>query len=133
MVKNKKSGLLKRVASADAAKKVNPLDLSSDQDLTIALMNMIYIQDYCDKNGDAYGLGKLLGEMSDDLMARIVDAGGKKWDVSRRLLAESARLMADGNAALDAKRGADAYKLYDDAYEKYSLFWGVNMGIVDSE
>lgn len=131
MAKIKKSGLLKHVADADAAKKVNPLDLSSDQDLTIALMNLIHIIDLCADNGDVYGVGKMLVDMTDDLMSRIVDKGGKKWDSSRRLLAESMNLMVAGNKAMDSGQKAAAHKLYDDAYEQYSLFWGVNMGIVD--
>ena len=121
------------VERMDAQKKKNPKDLSSDQDLTIALMNLIHIIDLCADNGDVYGVGKMLVDMTDDLMSRIVDKGGKKWDSSRRLLAESMNLMVAGNKAMDSGQKAAAHKLYDDAYEQYSLFWGVNMGIVDCE
>ena len=130
MAKIKDSGLLKQVADADMAKKVNPLDLSSDQDLTIALMNLIHISDFYALDGD---MGKILNEMTDDLMSRIVDKDGKKWDASRHLLAESMKLIADGNKAMDSGQKVAAYKFYDNAYEKYSLFWGINMGIVDLE
>ena len=33
------------IQKIDDAKKVNPLDLSSDQDLTIAIMNLISIEE----------------------------------------------------------------------------------------
>ena len=39
--KNKKMTMEEMIEKVDASKKVNPLDLSSDQDLSIALINFI--------------------------------------------------------------------------------------------
>jgi hypothetical protein len=33
----------------------------------------------------------------------------------------------------DKQSGVSAYQKYDDAYEKYSLFWGINMGLIDKK
>ena len=41
-----KEYLKQQVEFADNTKKVNALDLSSDQDLTIGLMNLLFIEDY---------------------------------------------------------------------------------------
>ncbi len=43
---SKKLTLEELVEQADAAKKVNPLDLSSDQDLSVALMNLISLEEH---------------------------------------------------------------------------------------
>ena len=44
--KSEKMTLEEMVARVDASKKVNPLDLSSDQDLSIALMNLISLEEH---------------------------------------------------------------------------------------
>ena len=44
--KTKKLTLEELVKKADNAKKANPLDLSSDQDLSIALMNLISLEEH---------------------------------------------------------------------------------------
>ena len=43
---NKKMTLDEMIQKVDQSKKVNPLDLSSDQDLTIALMNLVSMEEH---------------------------------------------------------------------------------------
>ena len=58
------------VETADVAKKTNRLDLSSDQDLTIGLMNLLFIEDILsDKNSDLF---KMVSGVRAELMDRIV-------------------------------------------------------------
>ena len=42
----KKLSMEEMIAEMDAAKKANPLDLSSDQDLSIGLMNLISLEEH---------------------------------------------------------------------------------------
>ena len=47
MKKNsKKLSMEEMIEKLDAAKKANPLDLSSDQDLSIALMNLVSLEEH---------------------------------------------------------------------------------------
>lgn len=112
----KKTSLNKLVKSADDAKKVNPLDLSSDQDLTIALMNLLAIEEEFE----------YVRDIRVELMSRIVVPDTDAWGMSERLLGMAMQLIDDGNKAA----GDSAYKLYNRAYELYSMFWGINMGLV---
>ena len=67
------------VETADMAKKTNRLDLSSDQDLTIGLMNLLFIEDILsDKNSDLF---KMVSGVRGELMDRIV----KKSDKNRKI------------------------------------------------
>ena len=43
---NKKLSMEEMIEKLDAAKKANPLDLSSDQDLSIALMNLVSLEEH---------------------------------------------------------------------------------------
>ena len=113
----KKSSLQDLVINADNVKKVNPLDLSSDQDLTIALMNLLAIEDDFE----------YVREVLQNLMSRIIERKNQDlWNASEQLLTTAMYLIDDGNKAT----GDDAYALYNRAYEFYSLFWGINMGLV---
>lgn len=123
----KKVLLKKRVIESDNAKKVNPLDLSSDQDLTIGLMNMLAIEEIC---GDSE-LGRMVRDVRSGLMKKIVLENTDLWNASEKLLLQTMDLIERGNKMLAGNKNIDAYKLFDAAYEVYSLFWGINMGMVD--
>lgn len=123
-----KKDLKSAIANADAAKKVNPLDLSSDQDLTIALMNLIAIEDEYYVTGAKNGLGQMVHDIRARLMARIVPAS--RMDLSVRLLGRAMHMIDDGIRVLADDNQVAAYAMFDGAYELYSLFWGLNMGLV---
>lgn len=137
----KKLSLEELVEQADAAKKVNPLDLSSDQDLSIALMNLISLEEHFFFSGAKtrktgfYDMINTVREMRKELMERIVQKSsaenGEAWCISKHLLAASMRLMEVGTKALGAGNTADAYAMFDKAYDLYSLFWGINMNLID--
>lgn len=137
----KKMSLEEMVKKIDDSKKVNPLDLSSDQDLTIALMNLVSLEEHFffsgakTKKPGFYDLINTVREMRKELMERVVDKnaiqGAEVWCISKHLLAASMRLYEVGTKALGAGNKKDAYKMFEKAYELYSLFWGLNMKMID--
>ena len=138
---NKKLTLDELITKMDNAKKVNPLDLSSDQDLTIALMNLVSLEEHFFFSGAKtqkpgfYDMINTVRDMRKELMERIVKKStaetGEVWCISKHLLAASMRLFEVGTKALAAGKKQDAYNLFDKAYELYSLFWGINMELID--
>ena len=137
----KKLSMEEMIAEMDAAKKVNPLDLSSDQDLSIGIMNLISLEEHFFFSGAKtgkpgfYDLINTVREMRKELMSRIVDKssaeGGEVWCISKHLLAAAMRLMEVGTKALGAGNKEDAYGMFEKAYDLYSLFWGLNMHLID--
>ncbi len=138
---SKKMTLEEMIAKVDASKKVNPLDLSSDQDLSIALMNLISLEEHFFFSGAKtqktgfYDLINTVRDMRKDLMSRIVKKSsaenGEVWCISKHLLAASMRVMEVGTKALGAGNTRAAYDLFNKSYELYSLFWGINMDLID--
>jgi hypothetical protein len=132
--KNKIDEFIKKVNS----NKDNQLDLSSDEDLSIAIMNLVSIEEHffftANKTGKSeyFDLLNTAREMRKELLKKIVkDPEGEVWCISKHLLAASMRLMEVGTKALSRGNKKDAEDLFKKAYELYSLFWGLNLKLVD--
>ena len=125
------------VERIDATKKVNPKDLSSDQDLTIAIMNLISIEDHLVFSGaktgktSFYDLIEDVRETRKRLMQKIIPSyEGEVWCISKHLLATSMRLMEVGTKQQSLGNKEQAYDLFNKAYDMYCLFWGLNMNML---
>ena len=128
------------VEKLDAAKKVNPKDLSSDQDLTIGIMNLISIEEHLMFSGaktgkhEYYDLINQVREMRKNAMLKIIPSyEGEVWCISKHLLAAAMRMFEVGTKALGAGDKDTAYSLFDQSYELYCMFWGLNMGMLSGE
>ena len=126
------------VERIDNSKKVNPKDLSSDQDLTIAIMNLISIEEHLVFSGAKtgktafYDLIEEVREKRKVLMQKIIPSyEGEVWCISKHLLASSMRLMEVGTKQQSLGNKKQAYDLFNQAYELYCLFWGLNMNMLN--
>lgn len=124
---------LKKVAGSKEGK----LDLSADEDLSIAIMNLISIEEHFfftgAKTGKAeyYDLLAETREIRKDLLKRIIkEYEGEVWCISKHLLAASMRVMEVGTKMLGGGKKKDAEELFKKAYNLYSLFWGLNLKLV---
>jgi hypothetical protein len=128
------------VERIDSAKKLNPKDLSSDQDLTIAIMNLISIEEHLVFSGaktgktSFYDLIEEVRETRKTLMQKIIPSyEGEVWCISKHLLASSMRLMEVGTKQQSLGNKQQAYDLFNKAYDLYCLFWGLNMNMLNVE
>lgn len=128
------------VERVDAAKKKNPKDLSSDQDLTIAIMNLISIEEHLIFSGaktgktSFYDMVQEIRELRKNLMLQVIpEYEGEVWCISKHLLASSMRLIEVGTKQQSMGHQDKAYALFDQAYGLYCLFWGLNMGLIDTK
>ena len=126
------------VEKIDSSKKVNPKDLSSDQDLSIAIMNLISIEEHLVFSGaktgknSFYDLIRDVREMRKNLMQKIIPSyEGEVWCISKHLLASSMRLMEVGTKQQSLGNKEQAYDLFNKAYDLYCLFWGLNMNMLN--
>lgn len=115
-------------------KEKSSLDISAWEDLSIALMNLVSLEEHCFfsyvKTEDDKFLKMLetIRELRKKLLALIVekDDDGEKWCMSKHLLASSMRLYEVGNRLLHEKKEKEAKGLYKDAAELYGMFWVLN-------
>jgi hypothetical protein len=114
------------------------LDLSSDEDLSIAIMNLISIEEhlfFTSQKTEKPQYLELLNEvrtMRADLLKRIIkDYEGEVWCVSKHLLAATMRLMEVGTKELKKGNKKEAWELFEKSFKLYSLFWAINLKVVD--
>ena len=125
------------IEKVDSMKKQDKMDLSSDQDLSIAIMNLVSIEEHFFFTGaktgknEYYDLIDTVREMRKELLKRIIkDYEGEVWCISKHLMAASYRLMEVGTKQLSKGNKEDAYNMFNKSYELYSLFWGLNMKMI---
>jgi hypothetical protein len=127
------------IEKVDSMKKQDKLDLSSDQDLSIAIMNLVSIEEHFFFTGaklqkpEYFDLLQEARKMRGDLLRKIVkNPQGEEWCISKHLLAASMRLMEVGTKQQGMGRKEDARDLFQKAYDLYALFWGINMKVINT-
>ena len=126
------------IEKVDQMKKQDKMDLSSDQDLTIAIMNLVSIEEHFFFTGaklgktEYYDMINDVREMRKELLKKIIkEYEGEVWCISKHLLAASYRLMEVGTKQLNMGKKDEAYDMFGKAYNLYSLFWGLNMKLLN--
>lgn len=128
------------IEKVDEMKKADKMDLSSDQDLSIAIMNLVSIEEHFFFTGaktrkpEYFDLLQEARKMRGDLLRKIVkNPEGEQWCISKHLLGASMRLMEVGTKQHKAGNKKEAEELFEKAYDCYSLFWGLNMKLVSTD
>ena len=113
------------------------LDLSSYEDLSIAIMNLISIEEHFFFTGaktgkpEYYDLLYQTREIRKELLKKIItEYEGEVWCISKHLLAATMRLMEVGTKYLQQGEKKEAENLFEKAYELYSLFWGLKLKLL---
>jgi len=115
----------------------NVMDLSSGEDLAIAVMNLISLEEHFfftyekTKDQKYLELLKEVRELRKDLLAKIVkNPQGENWCITKHLLASVMRLTEVGNKKLGQGKQKEAKELFDKAYTLWNMFWGLNLNLI---
>ena len=120
--------LLKKVESL---KKSPDFDLSLEEDLSIAVMNLISLEEHffltAEKTGKKTEYLKMMDEvreMRKTLLAKMIPAHeGETWCITKHLLAATMRLLEVGTKSRKKE-------YFDYAYKIYSLFWALRLKLI---
>lgn len=129
--------ILKKV---EELKKGGAIDLSMEEDLSIAVMNLVSLEEHLFFTGEKTGNGEYFDfinqvrEIRKEMLAKLIDRHlGETWCISKHLLAASMRLMEVGTKLQGDDKKTEAKEMFDRAYALYSLFWAVRLKLVDAE
>jgi hypothetical protein len=122
------------------SKKKEKFDLSADEDLSLALMNLISMEEHFffsgakSKDEKYFNLLDETRKMRIELMKKIErNPTYEDHCLMKHLLAASMRLMEVGTKKLSEGKKEEAYDLFEKSYNLYSLFWGINLKFVKTE
>jgi len=115
-------------------------DLSKDEDLSIAIMNLISLEEHffftAMKTDDQKYLDMLhsVRQLRISLLKKIVkDPKGEEWCISKHLLAASMRLMEVGTKELSKGNKEEANDFFRQSFNLYSLFFAISLNMVKGE
>lgn len=125
------------IEKIEKLKKGNRLDLSSDEDLSIAIMNLVSLEEHFfftaakTEKPEYFDLLGEIREMRKSLMKKLIkESEGENWCIQKHLLAASMRLIEVGTKYLHQENRKEAEEFFSKAYQLYSLFWGINLKLV---
>ena len=124
----------------NALKQSGQIDLSTEEDLSIGVMNLISLEEHfffsAEKTGKPEYLEMLaeVREMRKELLGKLMDKNeAESWCISKHLLAGSMRLMEVGTKLQTQgdKVGSEDY--FAKAYKLYAMFWALRLKILDTK
>ncbi len=134
-----KETYLKLVEKIEKMKKTGEVDLSTEEDLSIAVMNLISLEEHFffsnAKTGKEEYLDLLLEvrEMRKSLLKKLIDKHeGETWCISKHLLGATMRLIEVGTKLYSDNKKEEAKEIYAKANEIYALFWALRLKLIDA-
>lgn len=120
-----------------ALKENRGVDLSTDEDLSIAVMNLISLEEHFFFSGaktgknEYYDMLKEVREMRKTLLARMIDkTEGESWCISKHLLGTTMRLMEVGTKLQGDGKTDEAKQMFSFAYKIFNLFFALRLKII---
>lgn len=120
-------------------KKSGNIDLSTEEDLSIAIMNLVSLEEHFFFTGAKTGKSEYFDFLSEvrnlrkELLAKIIDkTEGETWCISKHLLATAMRLIEVGAKLHSDGKQTEAQEMFSRAYRTYSIFWALRFKLIDA-
>jgi hypothetical protein len=128
--------LKEKVAKA----KASGIDLSTEEDLSIAVMNLLSLEEHFFFTGaktnksEYYDLLHETREIRKRLLARMIEkTEGESWCISKHLLATVMRLMEVGTKLQSNGKKDLAKETFEYAYKIYNIFFALRLKIIKTK
>jgi hypothetical protein len=132
------NALLKKV---EAAKRSAGVDLSTDEDLSVGVMNLLSIEEHFFFTGaktekpEYFDLLNDVRQVRKAMLERLVPKEmheGETWCIAKHLLAATMRLIEVGTKLQQDGKKSSAAQVFGYAYRLYTLFWGLRFKLIDT-
>jgi len=120
-----------------ALKQKSGVDLSTAEDLSLAVMNLISLEEHFFFTGvkvgnDAYfDTSQEVRDMRKELLSKLMPQHeGETWCISKHLLSTTMRLVEVGNKLQSEGKKPEAKQMFEKAYKVYSIFWALKLELI---
>jgi hypothetical protein len=132
-------------SSKELIEKINELkekvvDLSADEDLALAVMNLISMEEHlyftAEKTGkdEYFDLLNQVREIRKRMMEKLVGKPeGELWCFVKHTLSATMRLIEVGTKLQNQNKKDEAKEVFDLAYELFNIFWGIKLNIIPTD
>lgn len=122
----------------ETLKKTAGVDLSTAEDLSIAVMNLISLEEHFFFTGvktgdDAYfDTSNEVRALRKELLAQLMPSHeGESWCISKHLLSATMRAIEVGTKLRSDGRKEESKAMFEKAYKIYSIFWALKLKLLD--
>lgn len=113
------------------------VDLSTTEDLSIAVMNLISLEEHFfftgvkTKKDEYFDTAQEVRNLRKELLQQLMpEHEGETWCASKHLLATTMRLIEVGNKLQSENKKELARQTFEKAYKTYSIFWALKLRLV---
>lgn len=128
----------KLIQRVEELKKSGSFDLSLEEDLSIAIMNLVSLEEHFfftrskTKNDSYLDMLEETRSVRKELLAKMIPAHeGETWCISKHLLAASMRIMEVATKLQSDGKKDEAKDMFEKAYRIYAMFWGIRLRLID--
>jgi len=121
----------------ELARKEGGVDLSTTEDLSLAVMNLVSLEEHFFFTAMKTGKNEYLDtsaevrNMRKELLAELMPHHeGETWCASKHLLSATMRLIEVGNKLQSEGKKDKALEMFKRAYRTYSIFWALKLKLV---
>ena len=125
------------LAKIELLKKSSGVDLSVAEDLSIAVMNLISLEEHFFFTGVKIGKDEYFDTSQEirtirkELLSTLMpNHEGETWCISKHLLAATMRLIEVGNKLQSEDKKIEAKNVFEKAYRVYSIFWALKLKLI---
>lgn len=128
------------VKKIEAMKAKGEIDLSTEEDLSLAVMNLVSLEEHFfftaekTQKPEYFDLMREVREVRKAMLGRLIDRKnheGETWCITKHLLAATMRLIEVGAKLNGDGDTVRAKETFDYAYRIYSLFWALRLKLID--
>ena len=127
------------LAKIESLKEKAGVDLSTAEDLSLAVMNLISLEEHFfftgvkTKKDEYFNTSNEIRSLRKDLLAKLMPSHeGETWCISKHLLSATMRLIEVGNKLQSEGKKNEAKEMFEKAYKVYSIFWALKLKLINS-
>ena len=139
-MKNKPIAMNEFFAKINAFKEKSGVDLSTGEDLSLAVMNLISLEEHFFLTGvktkkvEYFDSSLEIREMRKKLLEQLMpNHEGETWCISKHLLSTTMRMIEVGNKLHSEGEKEKAKQMFENAYKIYTIFWALKLKLIKGQ